>query len=72
MTLTGDVTDTRVQAAKALLCGQGRMAAKAQDLTPVQAARDRFGTDALDADERAQVDDGEGDGDDETVVRLHE
>jgi GTP-sensing pleiotropic transcriptional regulator CodY len=55
--MSADVTDTRVQAAKALLGGQGRMAAKAQDLTPVQAARDRYGTDVLDAVEDALNDD---------------
>jgi len=35
--MSGDITDTRVQAAKALLGGQGRIAAKAQDLPPVTA-----------------------------------
>lgn len=55
--MSGDITDTRVQAAKALLGGQGRIAAKAQDLPPVQAARDRYGADAIDAAEAALNDD---------------
>lgn len=55
--MTGDITDTRVQAAERLLNGRERIAAKAQDMTVVQAARDRYGTDALDAAEAALDDD---------------
>lgn len=55
--MTGDITDTRVQAAEHLLNGRERIAAKAQDMTVVQAARDRYGTDALDATEAVLNDD---------------
>jgi hypothetical protein len=55
--MTGDITDTRVQAAKCLLNGHERIAAKAQDVSAVKAARDRYGTDALDAVEAALDDD---------------
>jgi hypothetical protein len=55
--MPGDITDTRVQAAKRLLDGRERIAAKAQDVSAVQAARDHYGTDALDAAEAALEDD---------------
>lgn len=55
--MPADITETRVQAAKRLLNGSERIAAKAQDVPPVQAARDHYGTDALDAAEAALKDD---------------
>lgn len=57
MSMTGDVTPTRIKAAKRLLNTHERIAAKAQDVSVVQAARDCYGTDVLDAAEAALEDD---------------